>query len=181
MGKVSSIDEDDPRLDANATLADRSRLLRGALARFFQRHVHDSDEADDLVQDVFLRIVRRGHAADIEHLDGYIFQTASNVLRDRSRRRRARLVDRHVPFDLDPQDSDELGPERALLGREGLKAAGVVLLELPERTRRIFILRRLEGLSYIEIGRRLGLSVSAVEKHMQRAVHHLAARTGDST
>jgi RNA polymerase sigma factor (sigma-70 family) len=179
MGKVSSIDEDDPRLDANSTLADRSRLLRGALARFFQRHVHDSDEADDLVQDVFLRIVRRGDTGDIEHLDGYIFQTASNVLRDRSRRRRARLVDRHVPFDLDPQDIAELGPERALLGREGLKAAGVVLLELPERTRQIFVLRRLEGLSYFEIGRRLGVSVSAVEKHMQRAVRHLAARTGD--
>jgi RNA polymerase sigma factor (sigma-70 family) len=54
-----------------------------------------------------------------------------------------------------------------------------VLLELPERTRQIFVLRRLEGLSYFEIGRRLGVSVSAVEKHMQRAVRHLAARTGD--
>jgi RNA polymerase sigma factor (sigma-70 family) len=181
MEKASSIGEDDPRLETNPTLADRSRILRGALARFFQRHVHDSDEADDLVQEVFLRIVRRGDTADIEHLDGYIFETASNVLRDRSRRRKARLADRHVPFDLDRHDIAELGPERALLGREGLNAAGVALLELPERTRRTFILRRLEGLSYREIGRRLGVSVSAIEKHMQRAVRHLAARTGEST
>jgi RNA polymerase sigma factor (sigma-70 family) len=180
MGKACSPGEDEPRPDASPTLADRSRLLRGALARFFRRHVN-SDEADDLVQDVFLRIVRRGGTADIEHLDGYIFQTASNVLRDRVRRRRASLADRHVPFDLDRHDVAELGPERGLLGREGLKAAGLVLLELPERTRRVFILRRLEGLTYSEIGRRLGVSVSAVEKHMQRAIRHLAARTGDLT
>lgn len=181
MGKAASIGEDDPRLDASPALAERSRRLRGALARFFQRHVRDSDEANDLVQDVFLRIVRRGDTADIEHLDGYIFQTASNVLRDRDRRRKARMADRHVPFDLDRHDSAELGPERALLGREGLRAAGVVLLELPEQTRRVFVLRRLEGLTYQEIGRRLGVSVSAVEKHMLRAVRHLAERMGDPT
>jgi len=52
------------------------------------------------------------------------------------------------------------------------------LLELPERTRVVFVLRRLENLSYSEIGLRLGLSVSAVEKHMLRAVRHLATRMG---
>jgi RNA polymerase sigma factor (sigma-70 family) len=176
---ASSIGEKNPRLGTGATLAERSQVLRAALGRFFQRHIRDADEADDLVQEVFLRIVRRGDTAQIEHLDGYIFQTASNVLRDRGRRRKARFADRHVPFDLDRHDSAGLGPDRTLLGREGLQAAGVVLLELPERTRRIFVLRRLEGLTYEEIGRRLGLSISAVEKHMLRAVRHLAARTGD--
>ncbi|MDI1296884.1 MAG: sigma-70 family RNA polymerase sigma factor, partial [bacterium] len=72
----------------------------------------------------------------------------------------------------------DIGPDRILAGREALKTALAALERLPERTRTIFVLRRLEGMRYLEIARRLGLSVSAVEKHMVRAVAHLAA-TGD--
>ena len=54
-------------------------------------------------------------------------------------------------------------------GREALSEVGAALLELPERTRQVFVLRRLEDMSFREIALRLGLSVSAVEKHMLRA------------
>ena len=167
--------------ESNAVLAHRSRLLRGALARFFQRHVRDASEIDDLVQEVFLRVVRRGHCDQLEHLDGYIFQTAASVLQDRGRRRKTRLSDQHIPFEPELHAGTEFAPDRSLMAREGLMAAGLILLELPEQTRRIFVLRRLEELSYQEIGLRLGLSVSAVEKHMQRAARHLISRMGTDT
>ncbi len=179
-GEIASIAGPAPSEEANTALARRSAVLRGALNRFFQRNVQDPAEVDDLVQEVFLRIVKRGGAGQLEHLDGYIFQTASSVLMDRSRRRKVRASDRHIPLDLDRPDATEPGAERVLIGRQSLRAAGAILLELPERTRRVFILRRLEGLAYQEIAQRLGLSVSAVEKHMFRAVRHLAARTEDS-
>jgi RNA polymerase sigma factor (sigma-70 family) len=164
--------------DSNAVLARRSQALRGALARFFQSRVRDANEIDDLVQEVFLRVVRRGHCEQLEHLDGYIFQTAASVLQDRGRRRKTRLSDQHVPFEPELHAGTEIAPDRPLMAREGLMAASVILLELPEQTRRIFVLRRLEELSYQEIGLRLGLSVSAVEKNMLRAVRHLVARMG---
>jgi RNA polymerase sigma-70 factor (ECF subfamily) len=63
-----------------------------------------------------------------------------------------------------------------LLGKERLVRATAVLLELPERTRVIFVLRRLEGMRFNDIAARLGISVSAVEKHMQRAITHLMRR-----
>jgi RNA polymerase sigma-70 factor (ECF subfamily) len=176
-GKISLSAGDEPTIGSSTELASRSKVLRGALARFFQRHVHDLTEVDDLIQEVFLRIVRRGDTDQLEKLDGYIFQTASSVLKDRGRRRKARWSDRHIPFDSDRHDGPEIGPEQILIGQQSLRAAGFILLELPERTRRVFILRRLEGLPYQEIGQRLGLSVSAVEKHMQRAVRHLVTRT----
>jgi len=176
-GKISLSAGDEPTKESSAELASRSKVLRGALVRFFQRHVHDLSEIDDLIQEVFLRIVRRGDTEQLEKLDGYIFQTASSVLKDRGRRRKARSSDHHIPFDSERHDGAEIGPEQILIGQESLQAAGVILLELPERTRRVFILRRLEGLPYQEIGQRLGLSVSAVEKHMQRAVRHLVTRT----
>jgi RNA polymerase sigma-70 factor (ECF subfamily) len=164
--------------ESNAVLARRAQALRGALARFFQRHIRDQSEIDDLVQEVFLRVVRRGHCDQLEHLDGYIFQTAASVMQDRLRRRKTRLSDHHIPFEPELHGGTDIPPDRSLMAREGLVAAGVILLELPEQTRRIFVLRRLEELSYQEIGLRLGLSVSAVEKHMLRAVRHLIARTG---
>jgi RNA polymerase sigma-70 factor (ECF subfamily) len=66
--------------------------------------------------------------------------------------------------------------ERVFLGKEALNRASVALLELPERTRTIFVLRRLEGMRYADVARRLGISVSAVEKHMVRAIAHLTER-----
>ena len=164
--------------ESNAVLARRSEVLRAALARFFHRHVQDSSEVDDLVQEVFLRVVRRGHCDQLEHLDGYIFQTAASVLQDRGRRRKTRLSDQHIPFEPELHSGMEFAPDQSLMARQGLMAASLILLELPEQTRRIFVLRRLEELPYQEIGLRLGLSVSAVEKHMLRAVRHLVSRMG---
>ena len=62
------------------------------------------------------------------------------------------------------------------MDRQQLARATAVLLELPERTRVIFVLRRLEGMRLNDIAKRLGISVSAVEKHMQRAITHIMRR-----
>lgn len=158
-------------------LARKAEALRGALTRYFARHVRDDAEIDDLVQDVFLRIVKRGGAEHLERFDGYVFETASSVLKDRHRRRQARRSDRHVEFEPERHGGSGPGPDSVLAGRQALRATTVALMELPERTRTVFVLRRLEGLGYREIALRLGLSVSAVEKHMLRAVRHLLSRT----
>ena len=160
--------------------ARRSQRLRGALTRYFARHVSDPAEIDDLIQDVFLRIVKRGGLSGVENFDGYVFATAASVLTDRFRRRKARHADQHLSFDPDLHGGVELGPDSVHAGRQALRRTTVVLMELPERTRDVFVLRRLEGLSYREIGLRLGLSVSSVEKHMVRAVRYLLAHAGDS-
>ena len=67
-----------------------------------------------------------------------------------------------------------LDPLRILEGKEELHAATASLPGLPERTRTVFILRRLEGQKYQDIAAHLGISVSAVEKHMVRAIQHLS-------
>jgi RNA polymerase sigma factor (sigma-70 family) len=165
--------------ETDHVLAGRSVSLRNALARYFQRRVRDMNEVDDLVQEVFLRIVRRGSAGELEKLEGYVFKTAASVLTDRERRRKVRQTGRHVPFEPELHAGEAPGPERTLIGLQTLEAIGVALLELPERTRRVFVLRRVEGLSSPEIARRLGVSPSAVEKHMLKAVRHILARTRD--
>lgn len=127
-----------------------------------------------MVQEVFERLLKRGGISGMEHLGGYVFQTAHSVLNDQLRRRRTRHVDSHDEFDDRRHGGVDFSPEHVLLGRERLARATTVLLELPERTRVIFVLRRLEGMKYLDISARLGISVSAIEKHMERAVARLA-------
>ena len=152
--------------------------FRASLLRFFERRV-DRLEAEDLVQDVFVRLARRGDLDRIENLGGYVFETAANVLRDRGRRRRVRAADRHELFDNDRHGGADFPADRVVEGQERLRRAGAALLELPERTRTVFVLRRLEGLCYRDVAARLGVSVSAVEKHMARAVAHLMRMLDD--
>lgn len=161
-----------------ASLNRLSREFRGSLLRYFGRRTKDTGDLEDMVQEVFIRLLRRGGTSDLErqNLNAYVFETASSVLKDRLRRAVVRHSTEHEPFDRDRHSGEDFSPEHVLLGRERLAQATAILLELPERTRVIFVLRRLEGMRFHDIAARLGISVSAVEKHMQRAVAHLMRR-----
>jgi len=154
-------------------LASAASSLRGSLLGFFRRRVPDPAEAEDLVQDVFTRIVARDSTEPVEHLGGYVFQVAQSVLADRGRRRVVRFAQAHVPFDNDQHADADFDPARILAGKEDLRRVTAALLSLPERTRTVFVLNRLEGRKYREIADQLGISVSAVEKHIARAIRHL--------
>lgn len=166
-------DSNKPQDGGEDPLAAKSLALRNVLRRYFAKHGVGEDELDDLVQDVFLRIVQRGDARKLDQLDGYIFQTAASVLADRWRRRKVRQADRHIPFDPDRHSEASAALDDAVMSREALRAISLSLMDLPERVRRVFLLRRVDGLPFQQIARQLGLSVSAVEKDMLRAVRHL--------
>lgn len=168
----------DPDGERARALALQSEALRRSLSSYFARRVVDRTEVEDLVQEVFLRIVQRDGADSIEHFNGYVFQTARSVLADRQRRRAARRVDAHIAFDAEQHGGEDVDAGRRLEDKAELRAATAALMTLPERTRTIFILKRLEGMRHRDIAARLGISVSAVEKHMLRAVQHLAAELG---
>jgi|APFre7841882724_1041349.scaffolds.fasta_scaffold01569_2 RNA polymerase sigma-70 factor (ECF subfamily) len=162
-------------------LAQLSLAFRSSLTRYFQRRVSAPAEIDDLVQEVFLRLLVRGGVEDMASVSGYVFETASSVLKDRYRRRVTRHADDHVPMGTDGEEGQDFSAERVHQGRELLHEAAMELLAMPERTRTVCILRVLEGLSYKDISHRLGISVSAVEKHMTRALKRLVQRCGDAT
>jgi len=167
----------DAQPEDRASLDALDKAFRRSLVRYFARRVGDC-EVEDMVQQVFERLLRRGDVTGLERLSGYVFQTASSVFTDYLRRSRARRADAHDEFDKDLHGDLDFSPEHVLLGSERLARATAVLLELPERTRVIFVLRRLEGMKYLDIAVRLGISVSALEKHMARAVERLAEGMG---
>jgi RNA polymerase sigma-70 factor (ECF subfamily) len=171
-GEYRSVDN-----DALEALAERFRPL---LLGYFRRRVASRVEAEDLVQEVFLRLLRRGGADALADARAYLFETAVSVFIDRNRRGKVRRKKDHEAFDSETHGGADFPSERVCMGREALSRVSAALLELPERTRTIFVLRRLEDMKYSDIARRLGISVSAVEKQMVRAMAHLTERMGDA-
>jgi RNA polymerase sigma-70 factor (ECF subfamily) len=159
-------------------LADLSQRYRTVLIRYFERQVRESAEIEDLVQEVFVRLAHRRDIAAIERLEGYLFETAASVIRDRARRRAVRQADRHDSYEESVHVVEDFSSERVYLGEEALREIVRALQELPERTRTVFVLHRLEELRHAEIARRLGISVSAVEKHVVKAINYLSERLG---
>jgi RNA polymerase sigma-70 factor (ECF subfamily) len=146
------------------------------LERFFRRRVPVRAEVDDLVQEVFLRLARQDNMEAIDNPQAYVFQIAANILRDRGRRNATRLAHEHEPFEEDIHSGNVLSPERELIARQNVTLLKAALFKLPQRTQEIFVLHKFEGMRYSEVAARLGISLSAVEKHMMKAMQALSRR-----
>ncbi len=120
---------------------------------YFRRRIKDAAEAEDLAQEVFLRMLRRGNVLGLDDVRAYLFETASSVLVDRARRGAVRHRSKHDSFDPQTHAGETFPSERVFLGREALNRASVALLELPERTWTIFVLRRLQGMRYADVAK----------------------------
>ncbi len=149
-----------------------------AIKAYFSRRITDRTEVEDMTQEVFLSLVRRGELEGVENMERYIFRSAANLLRERFRRAGRRP-------DITPDGSatsdrlvEEISPERVMLGAEAWELFVTGLQELPERARNIFVLNRFEELSGREIALRLGISQSLVEKEMTKAIAYLRGRLG---
>lgn len=171
------------RIDRDSEL--RARLdarFRRPLMSYFLRRVSNRAEAEDLTQEVFVRLLGSDAFEEIDRADAFVFRIASNLLRDRSRgRRRWRWrgessLDEGTIEEFVRELVEDRGPERVLVGKETLTEVMTALDELGERTRDIFLLFRLEAMKHQEIATLHGISPSTVEKHVMRAVQHLARR-----
>lgn len=161
-----------------AQLGELTATYRLPLLRFFQRRVGASDDAHDLVQDVLSRLASRD-LDQIDNIQGYIFQVAANALRDRSRRASVRHIMTDAPEGLDIADEAAFSPERILQSREAVRVMIAALYDLPEAVRSVFSHYHFDGVAQVEISRRMGLSLSTVEKHMAKANAHLLHRLRD--
>ena len=164
--------------DKSAVIEDLSRRFRAPLQRFFQKRIGRRAEIDDLVQEVFLRLAAGGNIEAVDRPEAYLFKTAANVFNDRWRRSTARAAEAHEPYDeaLHGNARETPNPERALLGVQAVEQLIAALYEMPERTRVVWALYHLEDLTHAQIARRLGVTVSAIEKHIGRVGAHLLKR-----
>jgi len=177
-GSMKAVNDDAVQLAAR---------FRRPLMSFFLRRARSREDAEDLTQEVFLRVVRRDEF--VRNPEIYIFRIAANLLRDRARKATTHRSADHASLDdVQKRASDtgvwdeglleDRGPERVLLSQESLVEVVRVLGELGDRTRDIFLLFRLEGMPHRDIAALYGMTVSAVEKHIAKASVHLVRRFG---
>jgi RNA polymerase sigma-70 factor (ECF subfamily) len=142
------------------------------LLRFLLARRVPPEAAEDLLQDLFLKVASQP-IGPIAEPRAYLYRMLDNLLLDNRRaagRRAGReqawmAAGRGNVLDLDDRPS----AERQLIDREQLDMVSAALAELPERTLLIFSRFRIDGAPQKEIAAELGISVSAVEKHLQRA------------
>lgn len=155
-----------------------NRRWRPALMAFFLRRARNHAEAEDLTQEVFVRILN-SFERQVQP-EGFIFQIAANLVADRARRLRVRERYRASFSPDDERGIDYLDPHNIAVARERLRSLVEALEQLPERTRTIFILYRLENLSQEVIGSAYSISASAVKQHVAKAMAFLMKKMEDS-
>jgi len=154
---------------------------RDVLLRYLARLCGDGrggdGGAEDLLQELYLRLAQVPDTAQIQEPLAFLFRMAANLWLNRRRAGASRKARDEAWHDLDPVTDHEADArpdaESTLGARQELRAVLKDLDGLPPRTRDIFRLHKLEGLSQAEVARRLDISVSAVEKHLSGALRHL--------
>lgn len=168
-----------PRLSEDGAYRDAQlRALavryRDPLVRYFLRRGLAMEAAEDCAQEVFVRVARVDQRG-VDNPDAYLFTIASSVLIDRSRAARSRQELRHDPID-EQMPGGAISPAQIFEDRDALRRLSAILDELPGRTREMFLLNRLEGLSYTQLAARYDVSVKSIEKQMSKALAHLRVR-----
>ncbi len=146
----------------------------GELCHYIKKHFGQGPpDPEDVAQDAFIRFAAIENREAIDNPRAYLFRTAHNALVDEHRRLALR---RGSHADSDARTaSDDLTPERVLVGQERLEILTRSLRAMPAARRRSFLLNRLQGLSCAAIARMTGYSESAVKKHIDVALRHLEA------
>ena len=154
------------------------RKYKVALKNYFMRRVRNHAEADDLTQELLVRITQQVDRNEIENPDAFVFTVAGNLLKNKGRewQRNAKHADHLEHY---AKRLETISPERTLADRQSLELLFAHLDTLNARAREVFFLHRLEGMKYSEIAEVYGISVSTVEKDISRAIAHLARCASD--
>jgi RNA polymerase sigma-70 factor (ECF subfamily) len=152
------------------------------LVRFFTARTGSSAEAEDIVQDIYMKLATVDPTL-IGNPAAFLYKLGTNIHLDRLRtQRRAQSRDGaylnvYAAGSADEPTADSPSPEESWASRKQLAEVMAVVKSFPPQRLRVFTMHKLEGLSYGEVAGALGISKSAVEKHMMAALRQLAEMT----
>jgi len=152
-------------------------LHQQALKAFLLRHLRCPETAADLLHDCFIRLAQQPHSGAIGNVRAFLFACARNLLVDHLRKQQHR---QHEPLPANEAGEPHGAPlENVVIDREHLERLQQAIERLPPRCREVFLLSRLHGLTYADIGERLGISSKTAFAHMVRALQRLNAELHD--
>jgi RNA polymerase sigma-70 factor (ECF subfamily) len=160
----------------NASLEAFATRFRAPLMRYFQRRVATAEDAEELTQEVFVRLLRRDNINTIQNIEGFVLITAANLLKDHYRYRARRGGGKTASIENLQIRSADPNPGQVVEDRDEISVLMHAIEELPPKCRAVFTMFRFEEIPQAEIARRLGITVSMVEKHIAAAMIALKKR-----
>lgn len=153
---------------------------RPALVRMLSIRLGDRILAEDLVQEVFIKVKQSEFDDDIRNPLAFLVRVANNIALDYRRSNHRRVLrdhawqDTHVSVRGTTAIHDAPSAEHVVSSKQRLRQLQRCIDDLPPKCKQVFIAHKLEGLSHKEVANRLELSISTVEKHIMRAIKYLA-------
>jgi RNA polymerase sigma-70 factor (ECF subfamily) len=157
---------------------------RDALLRYFTARLGSPAAAEDLVQDLYVKLSTLEPDATVQNSVAFLYRMGSNLMLDRLRQQHRSTVrdsdwrQANASFVDDEAVADESAADDAFAARQRLAQMLAALEELPDHTREAFRLHKLEGLNQADTAAALGVSRSSIEKYISAALKHLVARIG---
>lgn len=153
---------------------------REALVGFLRHRTASEADAQDAAQESMVRLMRYRGQQPAEAWKPLLYRIAINVAHDQARRQRSRHSEAHQPLDEGDNELQAEQPthEQRVADQQELALIRELILRLPTRCRQVYLLNRIDGMSYSEIARHCGISVKAVEKHVAKALAALRKGLG---
>lgn len=152
---------------------------RSSLRTFLRKRLRNEEDVSDALQETSIRLFNYQAHSEVESPAALIYRVADCVAVDFLRRAQSRKANAHCQIDDLPLVSQEPSPEQLASATQDLGQLIEALERLSQKCQDVFLLSRMEGLSYSEIAGRCGISVKMVEKYMSRALAELRAEVGD--
>jgi RNA polymerase sigma-70 factor (family 1) len=150
------------------------KLFYKPIRSFIYYRCGDVDMAEDLTQDVFIKLWETRTRIDKRTVKAYLYTIAQNLTINQLKRQQLLYKFKKIPG----TDRDNDNPEKLAEMQDYEKKLQAVIALLPEGGREVFFMNRLEDMTYVEIAERLGLSVKAVEKRMSKVLSILREKLG---
>jgi RNA polymerase sigma-70 factor (ECF subfamily) len=170
--KASQVADSEPdHEESRAQVVERLfREHNEALIRFLRGRVGSQNEAREVAQEAYVRLLSLDQPGAVSYLRAFLFKTAANIAIDR--RRRHQNYDRVAGRQLFAELTENRTPERQLSGEQTLRHLGILIEAMPAKCRESFVMNQIQGLDAATIAARLGITDSMVRKYVVRALLH---------
>lgn len=150
------------------------RRYNGDLKRYLRSRGASAETAADLTQETFLRLLTASPLGPVDNVQAYIFRTANNLSIDLARRQRLLPFLDNGEEVLDRLIDEAPSPERVVVSRQELAILQTALNQVPQTPRSVF-LARLDGRTFEDIGRTIGIPTQTAFSQMVRVMMYLRA------
>lgn len=180
-GRTERSEKAEPATPARESKSERAasveRLFREhneALIRFLQARVGSYQEAKEVAQEAYVRLLSLDQPGAISYLRAFLFKTAANIAIDRQRRDHTH--DRVMESPLFSEFADTLTPERRAASEQTIDRLCRLVAAMPAKCQQSFVLNQIYGMDIPSVATELDLSPSQVRRYVARALLHCRAQ-----